>query len=178
MVSQARRILLGTVLAALAACPRGGGDAGPPPPQQGAWVSLVLPALDGGEIDLVAYRGHVLVVHFFTTWSVAASLDVAELRRTRAEVGEALAVVGVGLDPEGYKFVAPWRDAEQVEWMVALPTPQLTSGHTVFGNVMAVVPSTVVVDRQGRIAWSRRGQLARGELAKVVRSLEAAPGRP
>lgn len=178
MVAAARFVVLAAALA-VAGCGGGGARRGPVVRADGPVVRLVAPALDGGELDLAAWRGRIVVVHFFTTSSLAAALDLDELRAARAAAapGE-IVLLGIGLDEAGYAFVAPWRDAERVDWHVALPTAELRAGRTAFGDVMRFVPSTFVLDRAGRIAWSRRGQLARGELVEVVRSLEARAAAP
>src|SRR5512133_1021926 len=119
----ALRLLPALALAVLAACPHRG-----PAPRAGAGpaVHLVLPALDGGEVDLAAYRGHVVAVQFFTTWSLAAQEDLGELRALRAAHPD-LILVGVGMDPDGYRLIAPWRDVVGVDWMIALPSPELAA---------------------------------------------------
>jgi hypothetical protein len=169
----APRLLPALALALLAACPHRG-----PAPRTGAGpeVALVLPALDGGEVDLHAYRGHVVAVQFFTTWSLDAQEDVAELRALRAAHPD-LIVVGIGMDPDGYALIAPWRDAVGIDWMIGLPTPELAAGATPFGQV-PVVPTVFLLDRQGRIAYRHDGPLPRGEIGRVAAGLEAGGRRP
>ena len=63
------------------------------------------------------------------------------------------------------------RDAAGIDWLVALPSPELTGGKSVFGDVMAAVPSTVLVDAGGHVVWSHRGPLPAGVLARQLASL-------
>lgn len=166
------RAAVTSLLLALAA-PACGPSPPPAPPfaARGEVVDLVLPLLDGGEVAFPAMRGKVVVVHFFATWSVASDSDLTELRAVREAVGDGVALVSIALDKDGYKLVAPWRDAEGVDWLVALTTPEIVSGQSVFGDVMAAVPATVLLDADGAVAWAHRGPLPPGELTRRVTAL-------
>ena len=145
-------------------------------PARGPEAALALPGLDGGTVDLGAERGRLVVVHVFTTWSLAAQADVAELQRVRDRRPGRLALVGVGLDPDGAVLIAPWRDGAGVDYPIALPGP-IAAGETPFGAVRAV-PVTFVLDRAGRLAWRHDGPLPHGLLEQVVRNLETEGGGP
>lgn len=126
-------------------------------------VSLVLPALDGGTINVARYRGRVVVLHFFATWDTVSNMDVDQLR---ADAGDA-EVIGVALDVDGRVLVAPWRDAMGVRYLIGLATPAVRAGQTVLGRIDKV-PTTIVLDRRGvEIARVERG-LAPGELSKLI----------
>ena len=140
---------------------------------QGPPVEVILPALDGGEIDVSGYRDRVLVLHFFTTWSLSAQADLVELGRAeRSARPGSLAIVGVALDLDGARLITPWRDAAGVSHSIALATDEVRAGDTAFGRV-DVVPTTIVLDRDGQIVWRHEGGLPPGELARLVGILEA-----
>jgi peroxiredoxin len=146
---------------ALTAC----GGAGAAEPGSRIPVSLVLSAVDGGEIELASYRGQVVVLHVFTTWSLAATGDVAQL--AEADGRDDTVVVGVATDPEGSTTVVPWRKALGVQYLIALGDDAFRDGRTAIGKV-AQVPATIVLDPSGVIARRIDRQLARGELAAVI----------
>jgi peroxiredoxin len=146
-----------------------------PPPQapfarKGDLVGGRLELVDGGELELASLRGRVVVVHFFDTLGLGTFTDVDELRAVRQAYPE-LVVVGVGLDPSP-RLLAQWRDSERIDWFVARPSERILSRESVFGDVMAMAPSVVLVDRSGQVAWTWRGPLPKGELARHVASLE------
>jgi hypothetical protein len=160
-------------LAALALVGCGGAGA-----VRGAHVHAVLPSLDGGTIDLGTFRGQVVVLHFFTTWSLAAQVDLGELRKARDEMPPgALTIVGVGLDANGSRLLHPWRRAVHADWAITLPSDELTAGQSGLGKIR-VVPTTVVLDGGGRIAWRYEGGLRPGDLARVVRNVERGRAAP
>ena len=129
-------------------------------------MQLALPVLDGGDVSTGRYRGDVVVVHLFTTWSVAAQADLDQLREVHALDG--VTVIGVSMDPDGYQLVAPWRDANAIPYLVTLAPAALTEGRTVLDRIVQV-PTTVVIDPAGRL-WARidRG-LRAGELRRACR---------
>ena len=155
------------LLVMLAACSGGGTRAAPHHP-----IGLVLPAADGGEVDVVAHRHQIVVLHVFTTWSLAATGDVPQL--IEADARDDVTVIGIALDLEGYTVVAPWRRALGVTYLVALATDSFRAGGSALGDVGAV-PVTVVLDRAGRIARRFDRQLAEGELARVIDEVLSSP---
>ncbi|HTM21617.1 MAG TPA: TlpA disulfide reductase family protein [Kofleriaceae bacterium] len=147
------------VAAATAGC--GGGAAARRPAP-----ALVLPALDGGDIDLRRYRGRVVVLHFFATWAMDAETDIDQLTAARAGHGDELVVIGVAFDPDGHRVVAPWRSARKVSYLVALASDDLRGGHTGFGGIG--VPTTVVIDREGMVVARVDGPLPAGRLDRLL----------
>jgi hypothetical protein len=132
-------------------------------------VYLTLQGLDG-EIALPALRGRVVVAHFATTWSLAAQADQSELARAAAA---GAAVIEIMLDPDE-RLVRSWAAVARLSWPVALATTDVTDGSTAFGKV-AVVPTTFVLDRAGRLVWGQEGPLRRRQLDAVMVEASRAP---
>jgi hypothetical protein len=154
----------------LLACGPGARSAPAAPVAPGTPVTLVLPLVDGGDLDLTTLRGHWVALSFVATWSLDAGDDVAELRAARDTLGkDTLDVVSVALDPQGYKLVAPWRAANHIDWFVALSTPELRSGESAIGQAVAVVPTTVLLGPDGTVMASWRGPLPKGAIVRAVR---------
>lgn len=160
-------------LALAAACGGGGGGGkgsavtAPGATAGGPAIALTLPALDGGELAVASYRGKVVVLHVFTTWSLAAQAEVEAL--SAADAAEDVVVVGIALDPEGRMLVAPWRNGAGVRYLVALADAPTVAGQGPLGALPAV-PITIVLDREGRIAARADRQLAPGELDAMISS--------
>jgi peroxiredoxin len=158
-------------LALVVGCGGCGGKPAPAGPRMP--IALVLRAADGGEIDVLEHRGAIVVLHVFTTWSLAATGDVPQLTAAHERPGEQVVVIGIATDLEGYQVVAPWRSALGVRYLIALADDAFRAGETALGSVSAV-PATIVLDRNGAIAKRIDRQLAPGELAAVIDELLAA----
>lgn len=155
--------LLSALLLALLAC------GGTPQRTGSAPIGLTLPALHGGEIDLGRYRGAPVVLHLFTTWSLAAQLDVPQLTEV-ARSGDQVEVVGIALDPDGYDLVAPWARETGVPYLVTLATDPIRGGTSPLGPI-GEVPTTILLDPSGRIAHKLERPLEPGELQRLVSEL-------
>jgi hypothetical protein len=132
-------------------------------------VYLTLPGLDG-DISLPELHGRVVVAHFATTWSLAADADRIELARAAAA---GATVIEIMLDPDA-RLVRGWAQAARLAWPVALATADLIDGKTAFGKV-AVVPTTFVLDRGGRLVWAQAAPLHPRELDAVMVEASRAP---
>lgn len=131
----------------------------------GPALTLSWPALDGGTIDVTRFRGQIVVLHVFTTWSLAAQLELDALGA--ADARPDVVVIGLALDAEGYLMVAPWRRGSRTEYLIALADDATRAGATALGRVREV-PTTVILDRRGRLAQRLEHQLAPAELDAAI----------
>lgn len=156
------------MLVALAAC--GGGGARTdgvtvPADTRGPGMTLTLAALDGGELDLATLRGKLVVLHVFTTWSLAAQAELDAL--ATADAADDVVVVGIALDEEGRALVAPWRNGADVRYLITLADDAVREGSSPLGP-LTVVPTTFVLDDAGRVRARAERALAPGELDALL----------
>ena len=159
-----RRSIVALALAT-AAC-GGAQGAGPRGPQ----VSLRLESVDGGEIDTVAYRGRVVVLHLFDTAAPGAAVDADQLNALARAEPRRVVVIGVSLDPEGHRVIAGWRRAVSAGYLIARGGEAVRGGRSPLGPI-EVIPTTVVLDRDGAVRARIGRALSHGELARVVKPL-------
>jgi hypothetical protein len=135
----------------------------------GAPITLVLPAADGGEVDFIRFRGRLVVVHVFATWSLSAQADVEQLDAVYA--GNQVAVVGLAVDPMPATVVPPWQRGSGAHYPIALADEPTRTGASPFGPIDKV-PTTFVLDRAGAIVRRHVGPLAQGTLTGWLRELQ------
>jgi peroxiredoxin len=172
-----RRAATALLAAALLAAACGPGRAPAPESSAGPPVKLELEALDGGEVDLASYRGRIVVVHVFATWAPAAHGDVDQLTAAMRDRAPDLVVVGIALDPEGHRFVSPWRRAAGVTYLILLADDRVRAGQSGIGRVREV-PTTLVLDRKGRVVARIERALAPGELEELLGRCRGGPCPP
>jgi hypothetical protein len=163
MTITARLLIAILAIAGVVAC-------SPAPTRARRPLGLSLPALDGGVVDLGSYRGRVIVVHCFTTWSMAAQLDIEQLVSVHTAYDENVIVIGVALDPNGYQLVSPWRKATRAPYLIALAGDVVRAGDSSLGRI-AEVPTTLVIARDGTVAKRIIGPLRAGQLDSLIARL-------
>jgi hypothetical protein len=130
-------------------------------------VHLLLPALDGGEINIAGYRGRVVVLHAFATWSMASQADVEQLSAAHEAHPEDVVIIGLALDPDGYRLVAPWRQTMRARYLIAVASDDVRGGRSPLGRI-AEVPTTLILARDGAVARRISGPLRPGQLRQLL----------
>ncbi len=169
-MTRASALVLALAAGACGAGGRGaGGGHGPP-------VRLRLAALDGGEIDTASYLGRVVVLHLFTTDGAASQLDYDQLADLDRREPRRAVVIGIAVDPVGYPIASAWRRGMGARYLIAMADDRLRRGAGPLGAVRTV-PTTVVLDPEGRMEHRIERPLGRGELANLVAPLFGAVRR-
>jgi peroxiredoxin len=157
----------GTVLAALTAGLYLSLDAPRPPARL---LELTLPDLDGRDQRLDQWKGKVLVVNFWATWCEPCREEMPEFVRAQAKLGgKGLQFVGIAIDqPDKIRQFAN---------ELHLNYPSLVGGYgalelsKTLGNQIGALPFTLIIDRDGRIAYTQMGPLKPGKLDAIVGKL-------
>ncbi len=134
----------------------------------GKTLSLSGKTPSGGLLDLAKYRGRVVVVQYWATWSDRAKADMPTLKALMQKYGSSLSVIGVNLDAsvqDVTKFVTQnsvtWPQIHEEGGLDSRPANQ-------FG--ILTLPTMFLIDKQGKVV-SRNVQTVDldGELKKLIR---------
>jgi peroxiredoxin len=161
-------IIAGAGLAALAA----GWYFGASEPQgsPAALMELALPDVDGRDQRLDQWKGKVLVVNFWATWCEPCREEMPEFVKTQAALGsKGLQFVGIAIDQPA--------KIRQFSHELKLNYPSLVGGYgalelsKVLGNKISALPFTLIIGRDGQIAYTQMGPLKPGKLDAIVAKL-------
>jgi thiol-disulfide isomerase/thioredoxin len=128
--------------------------------------------LQGGRLDLASFRGKVTVVNFWASWCGPCRAEAPTLQKVFEETKPS-GVQFVGLDIKDGKDNA---EAFQRTYRITYPSLYDQAGQIAlaFRDVPANgVPSTLVIDRQGKIAARAIGSVSYSPLKDIVTKLAA-----
>ena len=118
---------------------------------------------DGNTVTLARLRGKPVVVNFFESWCVVCRTEQDDLDEVAEDFRGKVQFIGVSNNDtvsEGRKY--------QRDYEIPYPLANDSSGRTWATWRVPYQPVTVVVDRQGRIAWRFDGGLEPGQLDPVL----------
>lgn len=130
---------------------------------------LVMTRLDGGTWRVEEHRGQVVLVNYWATWCEPCWEETPGLIRLSQEL-KGLAVVGVSLDAGGTAKVQKFVDEFHVPYPVVMPERM---SQMEFG--LEGVPTTILVDKQGRVAKSYVGAVRERDFRTDIEALLAEP---
>jgi hypothetical protein len=116
-------------------------------------------------------RGRPTVIVFLTTYDLASQAQARFLSGISRRRGTSLHAAAIVLEPpENRPLAVAFRDALRLDYPVAMADAALIAGEGPFGDVHAV-PSTVVLDPEGRLVWRRVGLAKEDEIENALKGL-------
>ncbi len=123
--------------------------------------------LQGKDFSLSQYKGKVVMINFFTFFCAPCREEMPDLNAIYKEnKDKGFQTLGIALssDPTQIRFLVK---------QLGLDYPVLTGNDKVgkdYGDV-AVVPTTFIIDKQGKIVHAILGTRKKEELAKMIQAL-------
>jgi len=119
------------------------------PPAPADLPDITIETMDGESHHLSDYRGKIVLLSFWATWCGPCILELPSLAKTRAALGaDAITVLAVSEDRGGRSDVEKFAGSHpEIAAMLSYLDPH-RRGAKALG--ITVVPTTILVDRQGR----------------------------
>jgi cytochrome c biogenesis protein CcmG, thiol:disulfide interchange protein DsbE len=126
-----------------------------------------LPDLNGADWNLEERRGKVVFLNFWATWCPPCRQETPALvRLARKFRGPEFELVGVAMDTGGQQVVQDFVRRFRVDYPVLVP-----SRREIAASGMESLPTSYLVDRQGRVAKSYVGGIDEEEVAADIARL-------
>ena len=127
--------------------------------------------LAGGDYTLASDRGHVVVLNFFASWCGPCQNETPQfdtIYRQRKAAG--VRFVGLDVKDPSRSASQAWLQAKNVSFPVLYD--EAAKSAIQLGDVpVAALPSTVVIDKQGKVAAIYVGSVLPKDLEPVLDSL-------
>ncbi|HEV8146516.1 MAG TPA: TlpA disulfide reductase family protein [Bryobacteraceae bacterium] len=121
----------------------------------------------GATVHLSDYKGKVVLLDFWATWCHPCKVEIpwfVEFERSFKDQG--FAVLGVSLDEDGWKQVTPFVERNKVNYRILMGNEEVAQLYAADS-----LPTTLLIDREGRIAASHVGLADRAAFEREIRAL-------
>lgn len=128
---------------------------------------LVLPDEQGNTIRLADFKGKVVVLNFWATWCGPCKFEIPwliEFQRQYKDQG--FSVIGVSMDEGGWPAVRPFLEEAKTNYPILLGTDETAAA---FGGI-EVLPTTFIIDRQGRITSTHMGLTGKDDFENAIKA--------
>ena len=137
---------------------------------KGEQLDFSLSDIDDGVFHLNDFRGSVVLLDFMATWCSFCRASMPELIKLHEEFGEKVVLITISVDPsyDNEDKLRDWKNTWDVDWIHARdladpPVSQLLS--------VKSVPTFVLLDMQGRIAFRHEGLTPETTLEREILTL-------
>ena len=127
-----------------------------------------LPDLEGKTVSLADFKGKVVILDFWATWCPPCRAEVPDFVRIQSKYRDkGLVVVGLSMDAGGAKDVRPFAEEFNVNYAMLIAKEETPNA---YGGI-AGIPTTFVLDRQGRIVKKFVGKTEMKDFEEAIQPL-------
>ncbi len=130
---------------------------------------FALPAVRGeGTISLSEYKGNVVLVNFWATWCPPCKEEIPAFNQVRNSLhDQGFEILGISLDEGGPGVVVPFAQEYAISYPLMMGNQAVTQS---YGGIRGI-PTSFLVDREGRIVEKYIGPIDAQTLTEAVRAI-------
>jgi peroxiredoxin len=122
----------------------------------------------GAPVNLADYRGKVVLLNFWATWCGPCQIEIPWFIEFEQKYKDRdFAVLGVSFDDDGWKSVRPYIASHKINYRIMIGTEKMSQ---LYGGIDSL-PTTFILDRQGRIAAQHLGLVDKSDYQNEILKL-------
>ena len=137
--------------------------------------------LQGGNLPLASLKGKVVLVNFWATWCDPCRIEIPWLISFQQKyASQGFTIIGVAMDEEGQKVVAPFVEKTQFDvdgQKLTMTYPIMIGNEDIaekFGGLLGY-PSSFLISRDGRVVKKIIGLVSEDEISSEIERQLAVP---
>jgi len=133
-----------------------------------------LPDMNGQKVDLVSFKGQVIILEFWATWCGPCREEIPVLNQLYREYKDrGLVVIGISLDRKEPQEVKKFLNQLQVDYINVMGGEEILEKYSQIAKLgpIRAIPATFVIDRQGQICQRYLGLTEKGILEEILKPL-------
>ncbi len=127
---------------------------------------FTLQSVDGSEVVLSDLRGQVVVLNFWATWCGPCRTEIPEFNEFHKAHPD-VELLGIAINSGGASKLNPWLKRNPIDYTVLVGTDPVQVTYDV-----STLPTTVIVDVDGRVRKSFVGAITEQTLTDAVQSVQ------
>ena len=129
-----------------------------------------LPKVGGGYVRLSSLRGQVVILDFMATWCGPCETELAHLDDIYNTYSSSqIEILSIDVDSsEGESLLSPYKDEHNIAWDILMDTSGINNAA---GYDVSSIPTLVIVDQDGRIAYRAVGVTPASTLQAQINAL-------
>lgn len=125
-------------------------------------------AMDGKDVSSRDFSGDALLITFFTTWCPPCRKEIPSLIKLQKKFeARGFSVIALSMDEKGPKVVVKLMEKESINYPVLMSDSRTEKA---FGGITGI-PTTFLVDREGKVMKRYPGYVPYSVLEEDVKSL-------
>ncbi len=128
--------------------------------------AFTLPSMDGSAWSLQSHKGEVVLLNFWATWCPPCQAETPALVKVHNDLSSrGFSVVGMSMDDNPAAAVPAFVEKYRVTY------PVLKPGELPLANRIETLPTSLLLDKHGRIARTYTGMISETVLRRDVEAL-------
>jgi peroxiredoxin len=129
-----------------------------PVEKRAAAADFTLTDSNGETVRLSDYKDKVVLLNFWATWCGPCEVEIPWFKEfEQAYKDRGFAVLGISADEGGWPVVRAYMESRNINYRIMLEDDKLPAPF----NAVQALPTTFLIDRQGRIATTHTGLVSK-----------------